>query len=191
MPVLANIFQRFGAWVSPTLHLPVRVRAWPWLAVLSVLFVSACALDRERTVRALLNEWVVLGDAVFFKSTFNCTAAVYETRTTNVLSGAKKVRSIDRGLRLIDLESTVAFDVAALSPAQTYDLIDKASRMVSLPMLVSGLAAKDCFTDPLEAAYVVALNSPDAMLIYDPKNAALALFDRGGKQVFYTRAVIR
>jgi hypothetical protein len=167
---------------------PVHARALPWMSVLFFLVLSACVLDRELRVRAQLNQWVILGDTLFFNSTRDCTAAVFDTTTTSVLSGAKKVRSIERGLRLIGQDQVVAFDMAAMTPADMYEQIDKAYRRVSLRMLVSGLAARDCLSGPFRDAFVQALNTTNVVLVFDPENAAMALFDRVRKQVIYTRA---
>lgn len=167
---------------------PVCARLLPWMSVLVLLLLSACSLDREGAVRAQLNQWVVLGDTLYFNSTRDCTAAVFDTEATSVLSGAKKVRSIERGLRLIGQDQVVAFDMATLSPADLYERIDKAYRRISLRMLVSGLAARDCLTDPFRDAFVQALNTTNVVLVFDPENAAMALFDRARKQVIYSRA---
>jgi hypothetical protein len=158
------------------------------LTTISLLFLTACALDRESTVRAQLDTWVVLGETVFFKSNRICTAGLFATGASSILSGAKKVRSVDRGVRVVGQGDTVAFDIPNLSPADVQSEVDATTRPVSLVILTSGLEAKDCLTDDLQEEFTRALFAKDAVLIFDPGSRAVALFDRAQKQVFYTRA---
>lgn len=155
------------------------------LAVLVVLGLAGCGMDRETGVRAQLDDWVFLGDTVFFKSTPGCTAGLFEAK--GVKSSVAKVQGIDRGLRLIGQGTTVAFDLADMSPAATQEAIDGIDRSVGLAILASGLAARDCFTDELKQAFSNALHAEDVVLLFGPDNHAVALFDRSGKRVFYTR----
>jgi len=158
------------------------------LTAISLLFLTACALDRQSAVRAQLDGWVVLRETLYFNSTRICTAGLFATGASTILSGAKKVRSIARGVRAVGQGDVVAFDVPGLSPADVQSAIDATTRPVSLAILTSGLAAKDCLTDDLQEAFTNALFAPDAVLIFDPASRAVAVFDRMQKQVFFTRA---
>lgn len=158
------------------------------LVGVSVFGLAACAIDRESAVRAQLGSWVVLGETVYFKSSLSCTAGVFETGASSVMSGAKKVQSTDRALSLIQQGKAVAFTGNGVSPAQAQTQIDEIDRPVSLAILTSALAARDCFPEGIQAQFTQALNAGDVVLIFDPTNSAVALFDRAQDQVFYTRA---
>jgi len=148
---------------------------------------SACAMDEEAAVRTQLNNWVVLEETHYFNSKRDCTAGFFATGATQVLSGASKVRTSAQGLRQLGQGRAVAFDVAETSSADTQEEIDQLDHFVGLAILASGLAARTCFTPELESAFAETLSSDGAVLIYDPRNHALALFDGARKRVFYTR----
>ncbi len=158
------------------------------LTTISLLFLTACALDRQSAVRAQLDDWVVLRETLYFSSNRVCTAGLFATGASSILSGAKKVRSIDRGVRAVGQGDAVAFDIPGMSPVDVQSGIDATTRPVSLAILTSGLAARDCLTDALQEEFTSALFAPDAVLIFDPASRAVAVFDRAQKQVFFTRA---
>ncbi len=154
---------------------------------LGLLTLAACTMDKESAVRAQLNTWLVLEDTHYFKSKRDCTAGLFTTGAKQIMSGLTKVHSTAQGLRLIGQGRAVAFDLADRTPAQVQEEIDRSDHSVGLAMLASGLAAKPCFTPALKSAFADALNADGVVLIYDPNNYALALFDGARKQVFYTR----
>lgn len=158
------------------------------LTAIALLFLTACALDRQGAVRAQLDGWVVLRETLYFNSNRICTAGLFATGASTILSGAKKVRSIERGVREIGQGDAVAFDIPGLSPADVQSAIDATTRPVSLAILTSALAVRDCLTDDLRETFTNALFAPDAVLIFDPASRAVAVVDRAQKQVFFTRA---
>jgi len=154
---------------------------------LGLLALTACAMDKEAAVRAQLNNWLVLEETSYFKSKRDCSAGLFTTGAKQILSGINKVHSTSQGLRLIGQGRAVAFDLGDRTPAQVQEEVDRSDHSVGLAMLASGLAAKPCFTPTLKAAFADALHADGVVLIYDPGNHALALFDGARKQVFYTR----
>lgn len=154
---------------------------------LSLLGLAACAMDKEAAVRAQLNNWLVLEDTQYFKSKRDCTAGLFTIGAKQIMSSVTKVHSTSLGLRLIGQGRAVAFDMADSTPAQVQEEIDKSDHSVGLAMLVSGLSAQTCFTPALETTFSDTLHTAGVVLIYDPGNHALALFEGARKQVFYTR----
>ena len=146
-----------------------------------------CVLDKEASVRAQLAEWVVLGDTSYFNSERQCTAGVFQTKARNVTSRIDKVRSLKRGLRLIRQGKPVAFKVEGMTPGELQRNLDKANRSAGIAVLISGMGAKKCLTPELQQAFALALRGPDVIVMYDPQNNALALFERTRKRIFYAR----
>jgi len=161
--------------------------SFPLLLALGLLGFAGCAMDKEAAVRAQLNNWLVLEDTHYFKSKRDCTAGLFTTGAKQIMSGITKVRSAGQGLRLIGQGRAVAFDLADRTPAQVQEEIDRSDHSVGLAMLASGLAAKPCLTPTLKSAFADALSADGVVLIYDPGNHALALFEGARKRVFYTR----
>lgn len=191
MGVVQTRNQGIGAigMVSPVgaLRLPPR---FPALLMLVLIALAGCAMDRERAVRAQLSNWVILRDTVFFRSTLNCTGGVFAVSSDTIKNRIKKVNSIDRGLRFIARDMDVAFKVNGQTPEQVHQALDKADRFAGLVILVSALAAKDCYGEELSAEFFQVLNAKDAVLMYGPQNRAMALFDRAGDRIFYARGRI-
>ncbi len=170
---------------------PRRVTTCTVIPLLFLLLaLSGCSLDKEASVRAQLGKWVVLGDTSYFRSQKQCTAGLFQTRASKVKSKIVKVSSIDRGLRQIGKGRAVAFVVAGMTPAALHRELDQANRIAGLAILISGLGARGCLTPELKSAFAVALGRADVVLMYDPQNNAMALFETAAKRVFYARGQV-
>lgn len=168
----------------------VCARKLPVLAMLILAGLTGCAMDKEGAVRAQLNNWVILGDTSYFNSTWDCTAGVFAVSSDTIKNRVEVVGDIDRGVRMIAREKAVAFEIGGQTPDQVHKDLDKADRTSGVVILVSALAAKECFGDDLAATFFAVLNDKNAVLIYDPENAAVALFDRAGDRLFYARGKV-
>ncbi|MCF6232290.1 MAG: hypothetical protein L3J36_04200 [Rhodobacteraceae bacterium] len=151
------------------------------------LVLSGCVLDDEAAVRRQLAGWVVLGDTTYFKSQRQCTAGLFHTKGRNIKSEISKVRSIGQALRLIGKGRAVAFRLEGMTPGEVHKQLDLANRTIGLGMLTSGLGGRNCLTPALQDEFALALQGQDVIVLYDPKNHALALFERASKRVFYAR----
>lgn len=171
-------------------YLRQKRRLIPVLAGLALLGLAGCAMDREAAVRAQLGNWVILADTTFFRSTLHCTAGVFSVSSDAIRNSIQRVQSVNRGLRLIRQDIAVAFVVEGMLPADIHAELNEAYRWVGLSMLMSSLAAKDCFPPKLVVAFSDALHSIDVVLMYDPANAAVALFEPANNRIFYARGKI-
>lgn len=166
---------------------PYRRMPLRGLMALAFLGLAGCAMDEEAEVRAQAETWAALGDTIYFESKWTCTAAVFAVEETRIRSFITKVRKVDRGLRLTGEGETVAFDVDGLSPTEVSEAVMSADLPKGLSVLNSGVAAKDCMEGTVPAAYLSALNDPQAVLIFAPENKAMAVLDRRNKRLFYAR----
>jgi hypothetical protein len=157
------------------------------LAALAFCGLAACVMDKEPEVRSGMDRWVNLGETIYFESERKCTAAAFRVKETRVRSFITRARNIDRGLRLIADGQPVAFDLTGRSPTQISAALMEADMQQGLAILSSGIAARGCMTDEASVAYYKALQSPDAVLIFDPVAKALAVLDRQRRWVFYLR----
>ena len=169
-----------------TLAQPYRLTALAGLA-LALMGLVGCALDSESEVRAQLATWVNLGETHYFDSSMGCTAGLFAVEDTRLRSFITKVRSVDSGLKAIEEDKTVAFDIAGQSPSLVSEAVMTADLPKGLGLLSSGVAAKDCMKDGLKRAYLTTLNSAQAVMIYDAKTNAVAILDRINKRVFFAR----
>lgn len=163
-------------------------RALRAACVASLLAVAAaCALDAEEEVRAQAETWAALGDTAYFESKWTCTAAVFAVEEPRIRSFITKVRSVERGLRLLGEGETVAFAVDGLSPTQVSEAVMSADLPKGISVLNSGVSARDCMEGTVPAAYLAALNDPQSILIFAPENKAMAVLDRRNLRLFYAR----
>ena len=188
MGVVYGNYQGIGATVGCS---PNRVlRFLPGVLTLILFALTGCAMDKEGKVRAQLGNWVVLGDTAFFKSGWDCTAGVFDVTSDSIKNRIVSVNDTDRGLRLIASGKPVAFEIAGKTPDQVHRALDKTDHATGTAILISVLAAKECFGDELAVSYLQMLNTGSAVLMFDPPNAAVAVFDRAENRIFYGRGTL-
>ena len=170
-----------------TMAQPYRLAALSGAALLALSGLTGCAMDREAKVRALLGAWVELGSTTWFRSTMDCTAAVFRTETPNPAPEVQQVRSVRQGLMLLGHDITVGFGIGGLSPTQISEKVMQADLPKGLGVLSAGLAARGCMDEATERSYLSALGSEHALLIFVPSRNVLAVLDRAGQQIFFAR----
>lgn len=163
---------------------------FPLRAAFAVLLVplglAGCAMDDEASVRAELSRWASLGDAVFFESKMDCTAAIFASKT----STPKAIRiatHLDEAIRLIDADQPVAFAIDGASPNTVSEQLMSANLPGGLGLISSGISGKNCMGNDQQAAYFETLQDPGAFLIYAPATNGLAVLDPTRKRVIFAR----
>ncbi|CRL09240.1 hypothetical protein [Phaeobacter italicus] len=157
------------------------------VAVLALMGLAGCAMQDEAQARAAVGDWVQLGETQYYFSRRNCAAGVFEIKATRISSRLPKARSIKAGLRLLDNNSPVAFEVAGLSPDMVSLEVMSADSTRGNSILRSGIVGKDCMLDDVSDAYLKALLHPASVLIYDPTEPFMAVVDRQNRRLFYAQ----
>ncbi|MFD3190577.1 hypothetical protein ACFMPD_09920 [Sedimentitalea sp. HM32M-2] len=152
--------------------------------------LTACAQDREQSVRGRLERWLVLGETAYFKSTIECTAAAFAVQGPEIRETITVVRTIRKGVRLLRQGTAVAFDVPGVDPSRVSEAIMALDLPDGLGVITAGVAAKDCMTETVAKQYAAALTDPDTVLFYDPQEKTLSIFDRSQQRVYFTRGSI-
>ncbi|MCE8509885.1 hypothetical protein KBY28_15650 [Ruegeria pomeroyi] len=163
------------------------LRASHPLAALALIGLAACALDREAEVRAQLGGWMPLGDTLYFESKLECTAGLFATQADFLQNKVRTVSTLNDGLAALSKEAIVAFDLEGETPDQVSQAVMSADLPKGLGILASGLSARACMDEGTRSAYLSALHSPAALLIFAPDNNALVILDRDRRQVFFAR----
>lgn len=156
-------------------------------AGLALLALAGCGLDSEDKLRARLDGWVSLGETVYFASTRECTAAVFELTSAEIKSAVPLTSSVAEGLNWLQRGKRVGFDVAGSSPTAISEYAMSLDLPVGLGVLSAGVAAGKCMTEAVQGRYLDALTDPRAVLIFDPEDNVLAVIDRRARQVFFAR----
>jgi len=162
----------------------------PGFVALALTGLAGCAMDDEEDVRAQVGNWVTLGDTSYFKSTMDCTAGVFAVEGTRITSLIAKARSVATGMTLLKDGTAVAFDVKGLSPNAVSEQIMSKDLPQGLGVLSSGIAGKNCMSDPVKDAYLRALLDPDSVLMFDPDGNVMAVLDRSNATLYYARGTV-
>ncbi len=151
-----------------------------------MMMLTGCDLDRESDVRAIVKDWVKLGETFYFVSQPSCTAALFDVKSTRVSSVLKKVRNLDAALRNLKGVQPIAFMLPGHSPTQVTEVIMTADLPTGLGLLTAGTSAKGCMAAEMENAYFNALLDPTSVMLFDPQSRSVAVFDNRNKRLFYS-----
>jgi len=159
-------------------------------AALALLGLAGCALDSESEVRARLDGWVTLGETEYFESEMGCTAGAFELRQSRFKSKVASVDTVEEGLRLLQQDWAVAFDLPGLSPSEVSEVISSRNLSEGIGVLASGVSSRDCMSDEIRRRYLAAVNAADSILVFDTTDNAMAIVDRVSRVVFFVRGSV-
>ena len=179
--------ERFDVLPLPSLTRLRRSARAGLTMVLATGLLSACQLDDEDDVRATLGSWMKLGETYYFYAELHCAAALFDVKASRISSSVSKVRSLDKALRALDQEKPIAFQIAGLSPTQITEGVMNADLPKGLRVLTSGVSGRNCMAEEMEIAYYNALLDPTSVLIMDPVDKFVAVYDRRNTRLFYLR----
>jgi hypothetical protein len=155
--------------------------------LLATGLLAACKLDKEESVRTTLGDWMKLGDTYYFYAEMHCAAGLFDVKASRISSNVNKVRSLDHALRALDKERPIAFQIAGLSPTQITESVMNADLPKGLRVLTSGVSGRNCMAEEMEHAYYNALLDSTSVLMMDPIDKFIALYDRRNRRLFYLR----
>ncbi|MFS4580274.1 hypothetical protein [Phaeobacter sp. C3_T13_0] len=149
--------------------------------------LAGCALQDEAAARAAVRDWVQLGETQYYFSRNNCAAGVFEIKATRISSVLTKARSIPAGLRQLDDNNPVAFEVEGLSPNMVSVQVMTLDQGRGNRIFAAGIVGKDCMLEEVSQAYLLALLDPTSVLIYEPRSKFVAVVDRANRRLFYAQ----
>ncbi|AHD09016.1 hypothetical protein PhaeoP75_01288 [Phaeobacter gallaeciensis] len=149
--------------------------------------LAGCALQDEAAARAAVGDWVQLGETQYYFSRRNCAAGVFEVKATRISSLLTKARSIRAGLRHLDNNKPVAFEVEGLSPNMVSVQVMTMDQGRGNGIFAAGIVGKDCMLEEVSRAYLIALLDPTSVLIYEPRARFMAVVDRTNRRLFYAQ----
>ena len=162
------------------------LKPWHAFVLLAALgFLTGCARHDQGEVKALLNRWFSLGDPVYFYSTRNCTAAVFETRGPSIKSALRLETEINRALFTLERTGTMAVKVDGVSPDQVFLTVINAERAIGVYVQQAAIEGRDCMDEETEGAFHAALSNPTGLFVWHPAEGALVLMDNDQGMVFF------
>ncbi|OED50291.1 hypothetical protein [Leisingera sp. S232] len=154
----------------------------------ALALLSACALDKEETLRTQLSAWVELGETFFFQSSMSCTAAVFHTvENPRITSLVGRARSLNTGMKMLDTGKPVMFAVSGKSPNAVTEEIMSRDLPQGLGVLNSGLAGVGCMSDLVKSVYYQAIRNPASSLVFVPESGAMVVLDKQAMALIYVR----
>lgn len=162
----------------------------PMVFAPALLWLAGCTLDEEQTVRDRLDTWLSLKETVYFESKSDCTAGLFRTAYPDIKSAAARVTSVGEGLTVLSTGQPVAFAVPDLSPAEVSEGITSVNLPEGVGVITSGLGGRKCMDETMIRRFAAALTAPDAIMIFDTTENALAILRPAQRLVFFTRGAV-
>lgn len=166
----------------------VNLRPWA-LLIVCALTLSACSRHNENDVRTMLDRWFSMGDQVYFKSAYRCTAAVFDLRSVQAKSALQIENEMMRGLRVLDRTGVMALSLEGESPDQVFLSIMNANRDVGVPVQVAAVLSRDCMNAATEGVFHAALTNPEALFVWYGDEASIVIMDPIQKVVILASGV--
>lgn len=169
-------------------YMPARLRPGLILAaLLPALLLSACSRDGEAGMRAQLDQWFAITDAVYFHSRRTCTVAMY--RIDPLHPGPKLAVQSEIAAARADFAANgvAALRIAHRSPNDMTDaLLLSADGALGKEVLHAGALVKPCLDDAkTKAALFRAMTLPGAVLAYDSRTQGAMILDEGRLELFF------
>lgn len=162
--------------------------------LLAAMFLAGCLagfLGRaEADVRAELDPWFRLGPTGYFRSTWDCTAAMIATESTELRAALPMVTSVSGAVRHLKRGEAVALLMPGHNVSDLSSRIATQEFSLGLGLINSARAAESCMSEAFRAGFLAVLDKPDAILIYDPVAISLTIFDVETRMLFHTRGAL-
>ncbi|MQQ07674.1 hypothetical protein GFB49_04325 [Epibacterium sp. SM1979] len=152
-----------------------------------LLAIAGCSNQSEDDVRTRLNDWVSLGETLYFHADARCSAAVFDLKSTRISSAVSRARTFQSGENLLDRQEPVFFDIKGESPHSVTEALMSASLHRGVGLISPGISARKCMTETLQSYYLQALLDENADLVFDPEEKAMIVVDGENRWLFYAR----
>lgn len=162
-------------------------RLLAFLAVCSLVLLTACQRISEDELRLAIGRWLELGQTVSLEIRSDCLAFQARTVSGAIKMPLQMVNNLEEArIRLLNKE-TIAVLMPGWTATEVSQALATAEFALGLSLINSARAAQPCMGAPFQMAFVNALNKQSSVLIFDPIAPALTIFDRPGQMVFHVR----
>jgi len=143
----------------------------------SVLAIAGCKRSSEADMRAMLAEWVPLGDTIAFEATRGCAAGLFDLVDGRIASRMRVATSVQEAAMILRGKDAVAIDDTGLTPDAAILELMQADRSAGMTMRMAGLEGRECMDGEVQGAFAAALVNPRAVLLVGHERRILALMD--------------
>lgn len=161
------------------------------IAMMCLAALSACSRHGEDQLRQMLDRWFWLGDTVYFQSQMRCTAAVFETRISDVKSALRLETEIRRGLFTLERTGILALTLPGQSPEQVLLTLINFDRSIGSPIMNAALFGRNCMDADTEGAFHAAVSGAQSLLVWVPEDEILIILDSENERLVLASGVYR
>jgi len=149
----------------------------PFLAPLALLVLSGCAQMDEAQARGVLERWFWLGENVYFRSTRDCTAAVYTLRSDEVKSTLNPEMQVGAALAGLARGKVMGITHPEGTPDEAFIEVMNQNRPVGVALQDAAFSARACMDGEAQGIFHQVLSTPGALLVFDHAAGIVAVMD--------------
>lgn len=149
------------------------------------LLLSGCTRHGEAEVRTMLTRWFSLGETEYFKSTFDCTAAMFHVQTDQVKSALQI--NTDAGTALFEYgrSGTMVLANPEQTPNEGFLELMNTDRPIGIAMQAASVLGKNCMDEYIESAFFYAMQNPKSVMVFRRDEMAMVLLDPRTRLVIF------
>ncbi len=151
------------------------------------LGLAGCSRDDEGALSARLDRWFEVEEAVYFRSRFRCTVAIYRVASEEPRASFPVQRDLRTAKQQFRMGRRAAISMSNFSPHDIADaLLLSGDGVFGREVLAAAAQAGPCFKDTMAEAHILrAMTRRGALLAYDRESEGLILLDPEQLAVFY------
>ncbi|MGR3511634.1 MAG: hypothetical protein ACU0GG_02635 [Paracoccaceae bacterium] len=160
---------------------------WCLCTLALVMGLGGCARDTSAQLWAQLDRWFELEQALYFKSKFRCTVAIYRVASDAPRNSFPVQADPQTAKQQFRMGRGAAVRMAGYSPHDIADaLLLSGDGVFGREVLAAAAQAGPCFRDTAaEGALRRAMTRPGATLAYDRESEGMMILDPDAMAVFY------
>ncbi len=152
----------------------------PHLLIVALVLLTACARLSEAEARAVLAQWFVPGDNLYFKAKSRCVAAVYALRSGAVKSALPVAGNVEAALERMRARGVLGLAHAQGTPDEAFVAVMNADRATGVALQGAMVQARECMDETTEGMFNQVLTARGAVLAFDPQSGLAAVMAPDG-----------
>ena len=167
-------------------------RIWALLAPLALLLaLTACAQMDEAGARAILARWFVPGEALYFRSTRDCTAGLFRLRSGEVKPRLVPEERVSAALAALERGKVLALAHPQGTPDEAFVEVMNQSRPVGVALQEAAFSARECMDEEAQGLYRRLWTTPGAVLVFDRAAGLVAVMDPEARMAALATGVVQ
>ncbi|MDQ7069475.1 MAG: hypothetical protein Q9M48_01795 [Rhodobacterales bacterium] len=150
-----------------------------------ILLLAGCERHSEAEVRAQLTRWFALGETVYFKTTYDCTAAMFKVQTDQMKSALQPNSDAGTALFQYGRSGMMVLANPTQKPNDGFLELMNMDRPIGIAMQAASVLGKKCMDENMESAFFYAMQNPKATMVFSREDMSMVLMDPGTRLVIF------